>query len=159
MVADEERLSRCLEIANAPQHIHYAPVGGQTDAVVAELVAAIEASVAKRHHEHAVARASLLIDRITDCLAVCPDDVKAVVRYDYMWEYRIDDHAHGIQIRMYGAELPALPNTIVMLHAHAKRLDGTERQIREWQDWAISEAAMRFEAGRKDRWGIAHTDN
>lgn len=148
------RPSRCLDVANAPQVIHWAAVGGDPEVVSEELVSAVKLSVPPGQVVDAVSDIQALLGRIEHCQAVDPDDVVPVARYEYMWELRVDDKASGVHLRIYCAELPELPHTVIALHAHAKFVAGTDAEIKKRQDEAISVAALRFEAGEKSLWGI-----
>lgn len=139
---------------NAPQTIHWASVGGDSRAVVDELVAAVKASVPEARVRDTVLDVQALLERIEQCRALDPQDVVPVARHHSLWEIRLNDQASGVHIRIYCAELPDLPHTIVALHAHAKFVGGTEQEIRDQQDQAISLAILRLEAGRKTAWGL-----
>lgn len=147
------RPSRCLTPGNAPQKLHWLPVAGDPKVVAQE----IQALVDQLKPELRVAAAGSLIalmSRIEECHAIDPDDVVPVASFPYMWEYRVDDQASGIHLRLYGAEIPEYPNTIIVLHAHEKFVDGTAAEIKERQDQAMSLAAMRFIAGKSVSWGL-----
>jgi phage-related protein len=96
-----------------------------------------------------------LITRVERCVAVDPDDVVPVASHPNLWELRLNDHASGVHLRIYYAEVAELPHTVVALHAHAKFTDGTPSEIKQQQDEAISLAMLRFHAGVKGLWGLA----
>lgn len=149
----QNRPSRCLSPSRAPQVLHWATIGGDRTLVSREIQEVVDA-LDEPLRIDAAASLIALFGRIEQCLAVDPDDVVPVARYSYMWEFRINDHASGIRLRLYCAELDEYPNTVIVLHAHAKLVEGSPAEIKQWQDEAISQAAIRFEAGRREAWGL-----
>lgn len=134
--------------------LHWAKVGTDPRVVSRELVAAVEASVPAAHKVDAVQDLRALLERVEQCRALDPDDVVPVARHPHLWELRLNDQASGVHVRIYCAEVPELPHDVVALHAHAKFTDGSPSEIKVRQDQAISLAILRFDAGRRDRWGL-----
>lgn len=148
------RPSRCLDAARAPQVVHWAEVSGDRTVVSEELVAAVKESVDASLVVDTVQDVQALLTRVEQCQLGDPKDVVPVARHPFLWEIKLNDHSAGVHLRIYCAEVPELPNTIVALHAHAKFTAGSAGEVQSRQDQAISLAMMRFESGRKDLWGI-----
>lgn len=78
--------------------------------------------------------------------------LKPVHRDPHLWEIRwcLD----GQQWRLYHAEPGEAPGFLIGLRFHRKATDGTEMQIRVWQNSHIDCATRRYDAGRTNMWGL-----
>lgn len=148
------RPSRCLSTANAPQVMRWATIDGETEAPKKDLLRALVPLVPQAELADYWAWVMSTFRRVEHCLAVDPRDVKPVARHPHIWEIRIDDQPHGVHIRAYQAEVPELPGTLVILHAHVKLIAETDEETKALQDAAIFTAIRRFDLGRATRWGI-----
>lgn len=59
-----------------------------------------------------------------------------------------------VQIRQYHAEPQVIPNLLVALHIHIKRILSDQSIVTELQNIEISYAKFRLEAGRKQNWVV-----
>lgn len=148
------RQSRCLDPGNAPQEYFWAVIDGDPKAVAKELAAAIRAAVPAEQVVNVAADVNALLERIARCEAVQPDDVKPVTRHDHMYEFKVDDQASGVHLRLYCAEVPELPRHVVVLRVHQKVVEGDDEAIRKQQNAEIDVAIRRLDLGRRTFWGM-----
>jgi hypothetical protein len=67
-----------------------------------------------------------------------------------LWELRWNEL--GTLLRQYHGEPAALPDALVNLHMHVKRITRSRRQTDALQDQRISFAFMRYRAGERKAW-------
>jgi ribosomal protein S10 len=67
-----------------------------------------------------------------------------------------DGHDRGVQVqvRLYYAEPDGYGRVILGLHCHEKRTDGTESEVRVWQDEEIDKALNCYADGAPSHWGV-----
>lgn len=148
------RPSRCLDRSNAPQVLHWATIDGVDEAPKKDLLTALVQVVPRSELTDYWPWVMSVFRRIEQCMAIDPDDVVPLARHMHMWELRINDQPRGVHIRVYQAEVPELPNTLVALHAHLKVIAQSEEETKRLQDVEIFKAIRRFDLGRQTRWGI-----
>ncbi|PJJ77507.1 hypothetical protein CLV28_0727 [Sediminihabitans luteus] len=150
----EYRFSRCTESANAPQRLHWAVIGGDPRFVFNELATAIKAQVHPNALIDAIADLRAVLERIEQCAAVDPSDIKNITRNRDLWEMRFHLDTWGLIIRIYETEVRELPAHIVLLHAHQKVVDVRPEEIADLQNEQIDVATARWIEGRPSAWGL-----
>jgi hypothetical protein len=81
-----------------------------------------------------------------------PRQIKAIDSHKEVWEIRWDTNDR--HLRLYHGEPPPHPDHLVPLRFHPKRTDGTEAQVRAWQDAEIDVAIVRYEDWAENDWFI-----
>lgn len=71
--------------------------------------------------------------------------------YEMKWTFCLPGKVRT-EIRQYHAEPATDPKVLIALHMHLKNLNGSVIEIRIRQNFEISWAKMRLEAGRKVNW-------
>lgn len=151
----EYRPARCLDKANAPQQMHWAPIDGDPRRVSSELAQAIRFFIEGREAlEEAMGQMRALIGRVEQCVAVDPEDIVNITRDRELWELRLDDQAQDMHVRVYCTQIAPLPHVLIALHVQAKDVSLPDEEILEAQNDAIDEASRRWRQGREDWWGL-----
>lgn len=148
------RHSRCIDPANAPQAWHWAVIQGDPTLVWRELVAAIEPHISKAERPDVIGSIKAVLERVEQCRAVDPDDVRNIERNRDLWEIRFQLEPWDLVIRIYETEISLLPNHIVALLSHEKVVDVAADEIADLQNAQIDEATRRWVSGRASLWGI-----
>lgn len=148
------RPSRCLDTDNAPLELQWAVIESDPVFVKRALLLAVKDQVPQAALVDAWGEVQAILQRYEQCLAIDPDDIKPIARHAHLWELRIELEAYGVLLRVYEAEVPELPSSLVALHAHRKVIGATEDETKRAQDVEIFIAIRRFDTGRRDRWGL-----
>ncbi|MER6936698.1 hypothetical protein ABTX24_18725 [Nocardioides sp. NPDC127514] len=119
-----------------------------------DLISAVKETVPLAAQPEAKADVAALLERVEQCRAVDPDDVKPIAQHHCIWEMRLDIRTHGLCLRIYETEIAELPAHIVALHAHRKVISGSPEDIRAAQDKEILVASTRWDDGRPQFWGL-----
>ncbi|PUB21462.1 hypothetical protein C8K30_1145 [Promicromonospora sp. AC04] len=146
------RMSRCTDPSNAPQQLHWAVVSDTR--VERELVTAVLPHVPRAALPDAIADIKAVLQRITTCQAIDPDDVKNITRDRNLFEVRFQLESFGLLIRIYTAELPELPHHVLALHVHQKVIGVTDDETADLQNAEIDIASRRLALGHATRWGL-----
>lgn len=147
------RRSRCVDEANAPQHLHWAVIENDPHLVQRELVDALKAHVKPGDQLHALADVRATLETIERCSALEPSQVEAVRRDAALFELKLSFKTWGVLLRIYETEDAQLPHHIVALRSHQKVVV-PEHEISVRQDREIDIASRRLVRGRHDLWGL-----
>ena len=146
------RLSRCTDPSNAPQRVHWAVVGDIR--AERELVTAVAPHVPHAAIPDAIAEIKAVLQRISTCQAVDPDDIKNISRDRDLSEIRFQLASFGLLIRIYTAEPGDLPSHVIALHVHQKVIGVSDTETADLQNHEIDVASRRLSRGRPTRWGL-----
>lgn len=146
------RLSRCTVLSNAPQQLHWAVVGDNK--VERALVTAVMPHVARSALPDVIADIKAVLQRITTCQAIDPDDVKNLTRDRNLFEIRFQLDSFDLVVRIYTAELAELPHHVIALRVHQKVIGVTNGETADRQNDEIDIASRRLALGRATKWGL-----
>lgn len=80
--------------------------------------------------------------------------LKPVLRHPELFElrWRFKYRKKKTHVRQYHGEPSSAADKLVSTHRHIKRLDGTDDEVKEWQNFEMAHAKLRYVAGQPSGW-------
>lgn len=80
--------------------------------------------------------------------------LKPVVRHPELFElrWRFKHSKKKTNVRQYHGEPSSAPDKLVATHRHIKRTDGTDEEVKTWQNQEMAHAKLRYVSGERSDW-------